>query len=126
MNRPAVDTITETTKAASRRPSRNVLISLREIWSRERNREVMQRTGINRTTTQRMTAKLRKSMRAERRSKALALLRQGNTRAEVARTVGLSPTRISAMFKGHSFPTKKALSDSDGIESGDEGEDFED
>lgn len=30
------------------------------------------------------------------------------------------------MFKGHSFPTKKALSDSDGIESGDEGEDFED
>jgi hypothetical protein len=76
-------------------------------------REVMKETGINRTTVQRMTAGLRSGMRAERRTKALALLRKGKTRAEVARIVGLSPSRISAMFKGQNFPTKKALPNSD-------------
>ncbi len=78
-------------------------------------REVVQRTGINRTTAQRITAKLRAHMRAERRNKALALLRQGEARAEVARKVGLSPSRISAMFKGQAFPSKKTLSKGDGI-----------
>jgi hypothetical protein len=60
-----------------------------------------------------MTAKLRAGMRVERRNKALALLRQGKARAEVAREVGLSPSRISAMFKGQTFPTRKGLSDSE-------------
>jgi hypothetical protein len=78
-------------------------------------REVVQQTGVNRTTAQRMTAKLRAGMRAERHAKALALLRQGQARAEVARIVGLSPSRISAMFKGQTFPSKKAVSKGDGI-----------
>jgi hypothetical protein len=30
------------------------------------------------------------------------------TRAEAARTIGLSPSWISAMFKGQTFPSKKA------------------
>jgi hypothetical protein len=76
----------------------------------------MQRTGINRTTAQRMTAKLRAGMRAERRAKALALLRTGKTRAEVARSVGLSPSRISAMFKDQTFPSKKTISDENDID----------
>jgi len=88
-------------------------------------REVMERTGINRTTAQRLTAPMRIGMRLTRQRKAEALLRQGVTKAEVARSVGLSPSRISAMFKGQTFPTKKALSNSDPMDSdcGDEGED---
>ena len=85
------------------------------IRSQDVVREVMQRTGTNRTTAQRMTAKLRAGMRVERRNKALALLRQGEARAEVAREVGLSPSRISAMFKGQTSPTRKGLSDSEDI-----------
>jgi hypothetical protein len=71
-------------------------------------REVIERTGINRTTAQRMTAGLRSGMRADRRTKALALLRNGETRAEVARIVGLSPSRISAMFKGRPSRPRKS------------------
>jgi hypothetical protein len=63
-------------------------------------REVMEKTGINRTTAQRMTAAMRAKMRGDRQRKAAGLLRQGLTKAEVARMVGLSPSRISAMFKG--------------------------
>lgn len=63
-------------------------------------REVIQKTGINRTTAQRMTAPLRRTMRLQRRFEAERLLRQGHTKAEVARIVGLSPSRISALFKG--------------------------
>jgi hypothetical protein len=37
--------------------------------------------------------------------------------AEVARIVRLSPSRISAMFKGQTFPTKKFQSNGDGIDS---------
>ncbi len=70
-------------------------------------REVMQRTGINRTTAQRMTAKLRAEMRRERKALALSMLRRGATRAEVARAVCLSPSRISAMFKGSGTPEQK-------------------
>jgi helix-turn-helix protein len=77
-------------------------------------REVLERTGINRTTAQRLTAPMRIGMRLARRRKAEALLRQGVTKAEVARSVGLSPSGISAMFKGQTFPTKKALSNGDG------------
>jgi hypothetical protein len=77
-------------------------------------REVLERTGINRTTAQRLTAPMRIGMRLARRRKAEALLRQGVTKAEVARSVGLSPSGISAMFKGQTFPAKKALSNGDG------------
>jgi hypothetical protein len=70
-------------------------------------REVIARTGMNRTTAQRLTAKLRSRMRSERRRKAQTLLSKGVTKAEVARTVGLSPSRVSAMFKAEEFPTKQ-------------------
>ena len=63
-------------------------------------REVMALTGINRTTAQRMTAAMRANMRIDQRSRAERLLWQGLTKAEVARQVGLSPSRISALFKG--------------------------
>ena len=69
-------------------------------------REVIEGTGINRTTAQRMTAGLRSGMRTDRRTKALALLRKGDS-AEVARIVGLSPSRISAMFKGRDLPDQE-------------------
>jgi hypothetical protein len=55
-------------------------------------RQVIELTGMNRTTAQRLTANLRARMR---------------TKSEVAGTVGLSPSRISAMFKGQRFPTKR-------------------
>lgn len=63
-------------------------------------REVMAKTGINRTTAQQMTVALRRKMRSQRRTQAERLLGQGLSKAEVARRVGLSPSRISAMFKG--------------------------
>ena len=72
-------------------------------------REVMERTGINRTTAQRMTAGMRAEMRRKRCAKALAMLHAGKTRAAVARAVGLSPSRISAMFKGQKFGTSRDL-----------------
>lgn len=80
-------------------------------------REVMQTTGINRTTAQHLTAPMRIRMRMARQRKAEALLRQGMTKAEVARSVGLSPSQISAMFKGETFPTKKARIDLDGVDT---------
>ena len=87
-------------------------------------REVMQRTGINRTTAQHLTAPMRIGMRMARRRKAEALLRQGVTKAEVARSVGLSPSRISAMFKGQTFRTKNALLNRDLTDDEDEDEDY--
>jgi hypothetical protein len=72
-------------------------------------REVMERTGINRTTAQRMTAEMRAEIRRKRHEQALSMLRQGVSRAEVARAVGLSASRISTMFKGQNFPTKEEL-----------------
>jgi hypothetical protein len=63
-------------------------------------RQVIELTGMNRTTAQRLTANLRARMRSQRQHEAETLLRKGMTKAEVARTVGLSPSRISAMFKG--------------------------
>jgi DNA-binding ferritin-like protein len=69
-------------------------------------REVIERTGHNRTTAQRLTADMRAEMRREREAQALAMLRNGKTKAEVARTFGLSPSRVSAMFKGMTFPKK--------------------
>ena len=47
-----------------------------------------------------MTANMRAEMRRKRETEALLILRNGATRAEAARAVGLSPSRISAMFKG--------------------------
>ena len=58
-----------------------------------------EKTGINRTTAQRLTASLRAGMRARRQSTAQRLLATGRTKAEVAREVGLSASRISALFK---------------------------
>src|SRR3954452_23924250 len=48
---------------------------------------------------------------------ATSILRSGATRAEVARAIGLSPSRISAMFKGQSFPTRKALAEKKAMEA---------
>lgn len=62
-------------------------------------REVMQKTGINRTAAQNMTAALRAKMRRDREWRARMLLYEGLTKAEVAKRVGLSPSRISALFK---------------------------
>jgi len=70
-------------------------------------REVMQKTGINRTTAQRMTATMRTRMRQQRKIEAAHLLRLGHSKSEVARKVGLSASRISAMFKGEEFPTNE-------------------
>lgn len=70
-------------------------------------RGVMERTGINRTTAQRMTAKMRADMREKRKAKALAMLRIGKTKADIARTFGLSPSRVSAMFKGVRLPKRR-------------------
>jgi Holliday junction resolvasome RuvABC DNA-binding subunit len=53
-------------------------------------REVIERTGINRTTAQRMTADMRAEMRRKRKALALSLLRKGETRATVARAVAVS------------------------------------
>jgi hypothetical protein len=72
-------------------------------------REVIERTGINRTTAQRMTADMRANMRQRRKALAVSMLRKGETRAAVARAVGLSASRISAMFKGQTFPTKARI-----------------
>jgi hypothetical protein len=91
-------------------------------------REVIERTGINRTTAQRMTADMRADMRRSRKAIALSMLRRGETRTAVARTVGLSPSRISAMFKSQKFPTKKTKRADNPADDGDvyddeEGED---
>ena len=63
-------------------------------------REVMEKTGMNRTTAQSLTASLRAKMRSDREWRAKKLLLEGLTKAEVAKRVGLSPSRISALFKG--------------------------
>ena len=70
-------------------------------------REVMDKTGINRTTAQRMTAEMRRGMRTQRQYKAKRLLLEGLSQTEVARQVGLSPSRISALFKGEEFARQK-------------------
>jgi DNA-directed RNA polymerase specialized sigma subunit len=74
-------------------------------------REVMARTGINRTTAQRMTASLRAEMRERQQSMARGLLHQGKSKAEVAHRVGLSPSRISALFKGNTYNIRSRLLD---------------
>lgn len=63
-------------------------------------REVTQKTGINRTMAQKMTAAIRAQMRNKRNNEVEYLLHQGLGKSEVARPVGLSPSRISAMFPG--------------------------
>jgi hypothetical protein len=70
-------------------------------------KQVIEQTGMNRTTAQRLTVNLRRDLRNKRQNKAEAMLREGATRAAVAKAVGLSASRISAIFKGQPFPTKK-------------------
>jgi hypothetical protein len=72
-------------------------------------REVMQKTGIDRTTAQRMTAAMRAQMRRRREIEAEHLLHLGHSKSEVARRIGLSASRISAMFKGEEFPTRRVM-----------------
>jgi hypothetical protein len=74
-------------------------------------KEVIEKTGINRTTAQRLTAGLRRKMRAERRFQAEGLLGQGLSKVEVARRVGLSPSRVSALFKGKQSSDDERLID---------------
>jgi hypothetical protein len=50
---------------------------------------------------------MRAGMREKRKAKALAMLRRGKTKAEIARTFGLSPSRVSAMFKGMTLPKRR-------------------
>jgi hypothetical protein len=70
-------------------------------------KQVIAQTGMNRTTAQRLTVNLRRGLRQERKNKVEAMLCEGATRAAVAKAVGLSASRVSAMFKGQTFPTKK-------------------
>jgi hypothetical protein len=70
-------------------------------------KQVIEQTGMNRTTAQRLTANLRSGLRQERKNRVEAMLREGATRAAVAKAAGLSASRISALFKGQTFPTKK-------------------
>jgi hypothetical protein len=72
-------------------------------------REVMERTGMDRTTAQRLTLSMRLRMRQERREQAAQMLRQGKNKADVARAVGLSPSRISALFKGKRLPAVQEI-----------------
>jgi hypothetical protein len=58
---------------------------------------------MSRITAQRLTTTLRRNLRHQQREKAEAMLRKGATRAAVAKAVGLSASRISAMFKGQTF-----------------------
>jgi hypothetical protein len=73
-------------------------------------KQVMAETGMNRITAQKLTAKLRRGMRVKQRQEAEALLKKGATRAAVAKAVGLSPSRISAMFKLPSSPSSASAS----------------
>jgi hypothetical protein len=66
-------------------------------------REVMQKTGINRTTAALVTKDVRAKLRQEREQRALRLLLAGTPRAEVAATVGLSLSRLGELFKGRKF-----------------------
>ncbi len=70
-------------------------------------KQVIERTGMNRVTAQRLTATLRRDLRNQRRNQAETMLYKGATRAAVAKAVGLSPSRISAMFKGRAFKASK-------------------
>jgi transposase len=54
-----------------------------------------------------MTADMRAQMRRRREIEAEHLLHLGHSKSEVARRVGLSASRISAMFKGEEFPTRR-------------------
>jgi hypothetical protein len=56
---------------------------------------------------------MRAEMRRTRMEKALVMLRSGKSKAEVARTFGLSPSRVSAMFKGMTFPKRRKPVDSE-------------
>jgi hypothetical protein len=66
-------------------------------------REVMQKTGMNRTTAALLTKDIRAKLRREREERALWLLLAGKPRAEVAAAVGLSPSRLGEIFKGRKF-----------------------
>jgi hypothetical protein len=73
-------------------------------------KQVIEQTGMNRTTAQRLTADLRRDLRRKREATALRMLIEGATRAAVAKEVGLSASRISAMFKGRTFKARRATS----------------
>jgi DNA-binding NarL/FixJ family response regulator len=69
-------------------------------------REIVEKTGINRTKAQRLTATMAEDALSAPRE-AENLLRQGLTKNEVARQVGLSTSRISALFKGEKFARRR-------------------
>jgi hypothetical protein len=50
-------------------------------------------------------------LRQKRKALALSMLGNGETRAAVARAVGLSPSRISAMFKKTEVSDEEVIAD---------------
>jgi hypothetical protein len=71
--------------------------------------EVMAKLGVNRVLAGRLSKNIRAGMQQERKNEAYRLLRRGVSRTEVAQAVGLSPSRLGAMFKGQKFKQKKAV-----------------
>jgi hypothetical protein len=63
-------------------------------------KQVMALAGTNRITAQRMSKALRDRMRHDRKAKAVALLREGKSRAAIAKELNLSASLISKLLKG--------------------------
>lgn len=66
-------------------------------------REVMEKLGVSRVLAGKLTKDIRATMRRERKATAREMLWQGVPRAEVAKAVGISPSRLGEIFKGRKF-----------------------